>query len=334
MKILVIHASAGAGHMKAAEAIRDGIQKHTGHTVILSDALDFSSPFYKKLYQKTYLFLISKLSFLWAFLFYLFDLPMMQPFVKIFRRFYNGIHFKRLEKYLVEEQFNYIFSTHFMSTEISAALKEKGHIVSYIITCVTDFDVHRFWLADGVDFYTVASDWTKEKMKKIGISEEKVLVTGIPVNERFQGPFNKPALQAALGLNPDMFTVLIATGSFGIGPIEQIIQSLKGIQVVVVCGHGQKLYRRLNAKQYENVRIFGLVDNMHELMAVVDVMVTKPGGLSISEALVCQLPLIFFNVIPGQERFNVRIIRAIRSGELLYSDQRDRPTSGTTSIIA
>ena len=106
-----------------------------------------------------------------------------------------------------------------------------------------------------------------------------------------------------------MFTVLIATGSFGIGPIEEIIQSLKDVQVIVVCGHGKVLYERLSKKKYDNVKVCGLVDNMHELMAVADVMLTKPGGLSISEALVSELPMIFFSPIPGQEENNIRVLK-------------------------
>ena len=110
-----------------------------------------------------------------------------------------------------------------------------------------------------------------------------------------------------MGLQPDLFTVLVATGSFGIGPIEGIIDVLKGFQVIVVCGHNRDLFRKLSGKYCALVKVLGLVDNMHELMAVSDAMVTKPGGLSICEALVSQLPLIFFNAIPGQEIGNIKV---------------------------
>ena len=117
-----------------------------------------------------------------------------------------------------------------------------------------------------------------------------------------------------MGLQEDIFTVLIATGSFGIGPIETIIDALKEFQVIVICGHNKGLYRKLSAKHHKLVHVFGLVDNMHELMAVSDAMVTKPGGLSIAEALVSQLPLIFFNAIPGQETGNIKVLKTYGIG--------------------
>jgi len=101
---------------------------------------------------------------------------------------------------------------------------------------------------------------------------------------------------------------LIATGSFGFGPIEEVVSRLQGVQVLVVCGHNKALYERMNARAMPGVKVYGLVDNMDELMAASDVMITKPGGLSISEALVTGLPLIFFSAIPGQEENNVRVL--------------------------
>jgi processive 1,2-diacylglycerol beta-glucosyltransferase len=109
-------------------------------------------------------------------------------------------------------------------------------------------------------------------------------------------------------------TVLIATGSFGMGPIEELIDALPGVQVAVICGHNKALYTRLQAKRSDLVHVFGLVQNMDEMMAVSDVMVTKPGGLSISEALVSALPMVFFSAIPGQETNNVNVLRHYNIG--------------------
>ncbi|MFT7539039.1 MAG: processive 1,2-diacylglycerol beta-glucosyltransferase, partial [Lysobacterales bacterium] len=142
----------------------------------------------------------------------------------------------------------------------------------------------------------------------LGIPENKVTVTGIPTNERFSAAYDVAELKSSMGLEKDRFTVLVATGSFGIGPIEEIIRELDEFQVVVVCGHNKTLFKTLTDKKYANAKVFGLVDNMHELMALSNAMVTKPGGLSISEALVTQLPLIFFNPIPGQETGNIKVL--------------------------
>jgi len=314
MKILVIHASAGAGHLKAAEALYDGIRKSTDHDVVLVDALDYSSFFFKRFYKETYSFLITKAPWLWGFFFRVLDFSWLQPSVRFLRRIQNTLHTKGLHRFLQKEQFDYIFMTHFMPTEVAAALKRKGLIASKLITVITDFDVHKIWLADGVDVYAVASDWTKEKMKRIGVLQENVIVSGIPTNEKFSASVDVGSLKKKLGLREDLFTVLIATGSFGIGPIEETINILEGFQVIVVCGHNKGLYQRLSAKHSALVNVLGLVDNMHELMAASDAMVTKPGGLSISEALVSQLPLIFFNAIPGQETGNIKVLKTYGIG--------------------
>ncbi len=314
MKILIIHASAGAGHLKAAEAVYKGIKKSTNHDVVFVDALDYSSFFFRKFYKQTYFFLISKVPAVWGFSFWLLDLPWLQPLAKFLRRIQNILNTGRLHRFMEEGEFDCIVMTHFMPTEIAAALKRSGRISSKLITVITDYDVHKIWLAEGVDVYTVASDWTKGKLVSIGISPERILTAGIPTDEKFSESVDIGTLKKKLGLKEDIFTVLVATGSFGIGPIEEIISSLKGFQVIVVCGHNQGLRKKLSKKNLPDVNILGLVDNMHELMAVSDAMVTKPGGLSISEALVSQLPLIFFNAIPGQETGNIRVLKTYGIG--------------------
>jgi len=308
MKILVVFATAGAGHKKAAEALYEGLCARAGHEAFLVDVLEHTNGFYRSLYSRLYTLLISRLPWLWGFFFRVSDIPVLQPLIRVLRRLHNGVHAGRFQQYLIREQFDYVFSTHFFPNEVAAYLKRRGRISSCIVCAVTDFDVHRIWLADGIDRYTVASDWTKRKMSALGVPEERVTVTGIPVARKFSQPKDIPALRARCGLSEDLLTVLLATGSFGIGPIEEIIAQLAGIQVLVVCGHNRSLFQRLSGQKKELVKVFGLVDNMDELMAAADVMITKPGGLSISEALVCGLPLIFFSAIPGQESHNVQVL--------------------------
>ena len=126
---------------------------------------------------------------------------------------------------------------------MASALKRKGRIASRVVTVVTDFDVHKIWIAQGVDVYTVASDWTQEKLKTLGI-RARIRVCGIPTGEKFHASQDVGLLKKRLGLKENLFTVLMATGSFGIGPIEKIIQALEEFQVIVVCGHNKALYER------------------------------------------------------------------------------------------
>jgi processive 1,2-diacylglycerol beta-glucosyltransferase len=309
MKILVIHVSAGAGHTRAAQAIYRGLQNDPERPAVIIDALDYTSPWFKTVYRKTYAWMVRRAPAVWAGAFAFLDIPFLQRPVGLLRRLYNHANGRALEKFLIAENFDYVVSTHFLPTEVAAALRRAGKISSKLITVVTDYDVHHIWLARGVYRYCVASEWTREKIARMGVPKEDVVVTGIPIDDRFTAPQDIGELKARLGLDRDKFTVLLATGSFGFGPMEKIASAMPGdFQVIVVCGHNRVLRDRLRAQARPHIIPLGLVDNMHELMAVSDAMVTKPGGLSITEAINSQLPMIFFSPIPGQETRNIRIL--------------------------
>lgn len=309
MKILVIHTTAGAGHKKAAEAIYNGLLRHTTHQAHLVDALDYTNPFFKASYPKVYVFLVTKMPWLWQAFFLLFNIPFLRPLLSLVRRCYNAINTQALVKFLKQQHFDAIMTTHFMPAEVSAYLKRTGQIKSKVICVVTDFDVHPIWINQGIDVYTAACEYTKEKIVNFGINPQNVFVTGIPTDEKFALVTDRPLIRRRLKINVDLFTVLVATGSFGMGPIEDLVDLLQGYQLLIVCGNNRRLYERLKLRAADRVHVFGLVGNMHELMAAADCIVTKPGGLSIAEALVKKLPMIFFSAIPGQETGNINVLK-------------------------
>jgi len=307
MKILVIHAAAGAGHKKAAEAIFHGLEAKGGFDVRLLDALDYTNPFFKKIYPRVYVFLVTRLPWVWGFFFALLDIPWIQPLVRGVRRLMNGFNAQALQKFLIQEQFDGVITTQFLPAEVCAHLKRFGAIKSKIICVVTDFDAHRIWVNAGIDVYTAACEYTKNKLIALGVTPEEIFTTGIPTDAKFARQPDPVVLKKKLGLQDGM-TILIATGSFGMGPIEELMGLLESYQLLIVCGHNRDLYERLKPKARKNAHILGLVDNMDELMAVSNVMVTKPGGVSIAEALVKKLPMIFFSAIPGQETNNIKVL--------------------------
>jgi processive 1,2-diacylglycerol beta-glucosyltransferase len=306
-KILILHATAGAGHRKAAEAIQHGLEKR-GFNPTIIDALELTNPFFKKAYSQGYEFMVGKLPKLWAIFFELTDQKWMQPIFRFGRRIYNGLNTRKLVKFVKEGDFDVIVTTHFLSTEVCGWLKATGQIRSKFVTMVTDFDVHRVWVVGGVDVFLVASDFTKKRLIGLGIDERKIFVTGIPVDEKFIVPRDKNETRRKLGLREDLFTVLLSTSSFGFGPIEELAALLKDLQLIIICGNNATLYERMAAKGNPLHKICKFVGNMEEMMAASDVMITKPGGLSIVEALANHLPLIFFSAIPGQEAGNVRVL--------------------------
>jgi len=311
MKIIVTYASAGAGHLKAAEAVYNYIKLQDKDVrVELVDVLSKANYLFRNTYTKGYSFVITHLPWIWAFLFWITHFKPFRSIIKYPTLIADYINVKPFADFLIREDPDIIVSAHFLSSEIAAFLKRSKKINSKIITIVTDFMVHPFWLSEGTDMYIAASEFTKNELIREGISEDKINVLGIPIHTKFLVRYPRNILCKKFGIVDGKFTVLIITGSFGIGPIEDIVAELyQEVQILVVCANNQKLYDRLKSKNYPNVKIFGFVDNINELMGVADVIITKPGGMSISEALSMDLIPIFISAIPGQEKGNITALR-------------------------
>jgi len=310
MKVFIVYASAGAGHHKAAQAIFNYFKvKDPRIDLSLLDILDYSNFLFKKNYVHSYNFLIRYALPLWAFVFYLTYAKPIRPLVNLIGDMIDRANTKKFASLLIRENPDLIITTHFLSCEIVSRLKIKNKINSKLVTVITDFGVHPFWLAKATDLYIVPSDFTKKRLVKEGISENHIEVCGVPVDQKFLGKFNRTDLCHKLLIEPDKFTVLIVTGSFGIGPIEKIVKLLyREVQVLVVCAGNRRLFNKLKMSRHDNVLVYGFVENLEELMAVSDIIVTKPGGLTLSELLVMDLPPIFIVTIPGQESENAKIM--------------------------
>ncbi|MBF0123268.1 MAG: hypothetical protein HQL21_07695 [Candidatus Omnitrophica bacterium] len=309
-KILILHATAGAGHRKAAEAIYNGFKARGMTSVECVDALEYTHPFFRKAYTQGYEFMVGKIPKLWGIFFELTDQEWFQPIFRNTRRFYNGLNTAPLVRFIKDGRYDVIVTTHFLSTEVCGWLRRTGQINAKFVTIVTDYDVHKIWNVAGVDLFLVASEFTKGRLVAMGVDDKKVVVTGIPVDEKFIKLRDKRETRRMLGLAEDKFTVLVSTSSFGFGPIEELATLLRDTQLVIICGNNKALYDAMVARENPHHKICKFVDNMEELMAASDVMITKPGGLSITEALSYHLPLIFFSAIPGQEAGNVRVLAA------------------------
>lgn len=309
-KVIVTYASAGAGHFKAAQAVYDYLKKERPDLdTRLIDVLSKSNIFFRLSYTFGYPLLVRYLQWLWGILFWLTFIKFLRPFTRGVISFGNGLSAAGFIRFLIKENPDFIVSTHFLPSEIAAGLKKASKISSFVMTVITDFGVHPFWLSAGTDLYLAACDATKELLIGEGVSPQNIKCSGIPVNTVFLERRNKEDLLKKMGLKGDKFNVLIVTGSFGIGPIEKIIGLLReDAQILVVCARNHKLYKKLKAANFQNCRIFGFVDNIHELMSVSDCIITKPGGLSTYESLVMNLVPVFISPIPGQEKENIRVL--------------------------
>ena len=310
MKVLITYASAGAGHRRAAEAVYSYLKDNRKDlTLELVDILPFTNPFFRFFYNSGYPFLVHYATWLWGFFFWLTESRLSRWFSRRGALIVNYLGCYRFVKYLIKERFDFIISTHFLNSELAANLKLRNKIQAKLITVVTDFGVHPFWVSNGTDLYIAASGLTKDKLLKMGIAEQKIQATGIPFSPSFVKTQNRAQLAEKFGIDKNKFTVLVMTGSFGSGPLEEIAESLSSeAQVLVVCAKNKKLFCRLQKRNLENVKVFGFVDNAEERMGVCDVIITKPGGSSIAEFLNMELFPLFISAIPGQEKENIRIL--------------------------
>jgi len=190
-----------------------------------------------------------------------------------------------------------------------------------VVGIVTDFVVHPFWIYPNVDAYAVATTEMRQALLSRGVELERILVSGIPVDARFERPrLPVPELRAALGLPADRANVLMMAGGLGIGPLELMMRALGRVDLplagTIIVGRNGGLERRVLAAaertQYP-LRVFGFVDNVYDYMHASDVLLSKPGGLTSSEALSAQLPMVLIKPLPGQEERNTRYLVSKRA---------------------
>lgn len=316
MKVLIVYASAGAGHRRAAEAVYEYLKANRPDLSLnMIDVLDKTNALFRFDYTVGYSFLVKYAVSLWRFAFWLTEFKSFRFLSSPIATFVNNINSLNFIRYLIRKNPDYIISTHFLPADIAALLKRKKKIKSRLITIITDFGVHPYWVAEGTDLYIVASNFTRDRLLKEGVATNKIRVFGLPFHQKFLKEFNRRALAENLDINPDKFTVMLMTGSFGIGPLKKIAHMLSfKAQVLVVCASNERLRKGLLRENLPNVKVFGFIDNTEELMAVSDCIVTKAGGSTIAEVINMDLVPIFISVIPGQESDNVEALQNMGVG--------------------
>ncbi|MGB3241643.1 MAG: glycosyltransferase [Candidatus Omnitrophota bacterium] len=323
-KIILIYSTAGLGHKKAAMALLKVFQDRVKGAVEVKaiDLLEYASPFYRFLYTTFYIFVVSRARWLWWIIYYIPNYPFMDLFIKPLRDFADSRHLKKLVEELARENPDAIVATHFLLPGITGVLKKAKGFHSKMYAVVTDYGPHSYWLSKNIDGYFVGSEFTSKEMQKRKVPEEKMTVTGIPVGEEFAREFDMEKLREDYGLAKDKKTIFLLSGGFGVGPMKEILLSLNScksdIQVITVCGHNKEMYDdidQLKSRLKYPVVLIGYTDKVAELMSVSDLMITKAGGISTTEAMSARLPMIFFASIPGQETWNEQLLTANNAAE-------------------
>ena len=314
-KVLLLSASAGAGHVRAAEAIEKAFKETEngeGREVHHLDILNYTNKVFRHLYSKAYIDLVNKLPEVPGWVYDKLDKPWKNERRRLAL---DKLNTRPLVKLLREYHPDLIVCTHFLPAEIVSWLKAKERIASRQVIIVTDFDVHAMWLVHHYEHYFVAIDEARAYLEVLGIPSPKITVTGIPIDPVFAKKKDKQEMRAKHGLAPDRTTILLSAGGFGVGSVDALIASLMPLQhrsqIVAICGRNEELKKRLQklaARSKSDATVllkpFGFTKEMDELMTASDLVLGKPGGLTTSEALAKGLVFVIVNPIPGQEERN------------------------------
>lgn len=316
-KILIAYATAGIGHKKAAIAVKKAFDEmHPPDTeIILIDALDYTNKFFKWAYLQSYLLMVNKLPTFWGLGYHLTDNRYLNIIISKIRRLNNWMNSRKFIRYLDQTNPDVIISTHFFASEVVADLKRAGRCGSRLVTVITDYRLHSWWVAKGTDDYVVACDDIAAELPGWGVSAGQIKVLGIPVEPVFSKKLDRQAVLKSTGLKDGIFTVLVIGGGFGVGPIEGIVKEVGKVearlQVAVICGHNEALVSRIQALKSstdKEIKVVGFVDNVYEYMDIADILISKSGGITVSESLAKELPMIVIAPIIGQETRNSEFI--------------------------
>lgn len=318
-KILIFYASYGGGHLSAANSIKDYLSNHYENIdVELIDCMKYINKPIEKITTTAYNEMAKKAPWAWG---KIYSDSQKGPLAHITTRS-NQVFAIKLLRLLREKKPDLIISTHPFGSQMCSYLKRKGKITSKIATILTDFAPHDQWLvgSDYTDYFFVAHNKMKEYLISKNIPENKIFATGIPISNKFLETFNTSKILSSLGLKENLKTVLFfAGGKFGLGKSRTLeifntfINDFNNIQVIAISGKNKKMYEEFNqivkiANKTNFIKVFEFVNNVPELMAVSDVVITKPGGLTTTESLVSGLPMIIINPIPGQEEENAQFL--------------------------
>lgn len=336
-KVLIMTASTGGGHNRAAKAIIEELEKRTykGHNIeckiidsfklvstamdkLISDGYEISAKYTPSAYGRIYKLSDKK--------FFAINEFKNNPIALILAR--------KFKKLILEEEPDLIIGTHAFPlvalsrlkrgargdelecpfSEFVAKTSEEMYNFPPLISVLTDYTAHSAYLQDEIDYYICGDEYVKELLIEDGIDESKVMPFGIPVEKSFMENRPREEVLGELGLDPHKKTILLMGGSFGAGNIKGTLEDISQIdrtfQILVITGRNMHLKKSLERKieNYDtsiDIKLIGFTKNMNDILSAVDILITKPGGLTTTEALLKDVPMVIPYFIPGQEGENL-----------------------------
>jgi processive 1,2-diacylglycerol beta-glucosyltransferase len=308
-RILILSTSAGAGHVAAAKALEQVFARSTDvEEVIHKDALEFTNQTFRDFYSELYLTLVKRSPHLVGWWYDESDEPWRTDQV---RSAMDRINLQPLSKFILEYQPHRVVCTHFLPAGLVAYLMEKQQLDTHLSIVTTDYDFHSQWLSKLFNRYFVAIEQTKAHLVALDIPEERVTVSGIPIDPAYGEPVDRAAVLSKYRLDEHVPALVFSAGAVGGGPVRAIVEQLMLLehdaQCIVICGRNVEMRREIEAlvvSQAEKFRILGFSADMPNLMRVATLFIGKPGGLTASEAMAAGVPMVISSPIPGQEERN------------------------------
>jgi len=312
LRIAILHATAGGGHRRAAQALAAAVAASEPSALVREvDTLVFASRLYRRTYTQSYNMLASRAPRVWGVLYHTWESAQVNRSTAPVRLALDRLNLRRLVRVVERERPDAVVCTHFLPVEALSPARGVGRLGVPLYCVITDFAAHPFWVFPHVDRYFVASDRVADELAGHGVERERIEVTGIPVEPRFATRIGREPARRRLGFDPQGPLVLVMGGGSGVGPLaalaERIAKLTAAPRVVVVCGTNQALRRQvaaLPAARAGDVVALGYTTEVDVLLEACDVVVSKAGGLTCSEALVKHAPLVVFRPTPGQEVAN------------------------------
>lgn len=311
-RILILSVSAGAGHVRAAEAIRCHAQEHDrGLEATHLDVMDFVPSGFRKLYADSYIALVNRHPAVWGYLYRRTYDAAPDSVLQKLRRAVERVSTRALRKEIASFDPDVIVCTHFLPAELIARMIRQQRVRCPVWVQVTDFDLHGMWVQENMAGYFAANDEVAYRMRVRGIPAHKIHITGIPIMPAFGRELDRAECARELGLDAKRTTILLMGGGAGLGGLDLVAERLLALngefQLIALAGRNASALAALQAlaaKYPGRLLAYGFTRQIERLMACADFAVTKPGGLTTSECLAMGLPMIVHEPIPGQEECN------------------------------
>lgn len=303
-KILIFSASIGNGHNQAAKALQESLAGN-GYTSMIIDTLEYISPTFHKILLESYMNLLKLSPKMWGRIYHntektrFFDMNVIM----------NKLLANKLKKLINSVQPDAFIATHPFASCMLSILKGRNNWTVPIYTVITDYTIHPSWINHHISYYFTAHEQLNYLLDIYKQDYDKFIPLGIPIMKKFREPQDRERLKQEFGISPDQKTLILSGGGLGLGPMEQVLDSLQEIEqplkVFILTGNNEKLYQKVS-RQFSKHEVVPMryINNFHQYLEVADLIITKSGGLTTAEVLSKQVPMIVYNPLPGQEERN------------------------------